>query len=970
MSTPINNKDTAFNQAWDNLNQGGFQADQSYGRPKIQAVNPHNMMSGAQSSYKNHQAYKDISNSTSVPSITTTRPLLPAQTPLMECYSWHNNNNKQHETITINSGQFYPQNPQTNGAQCYPQNPQTNGAQLYPQNPQTNGAQFYPQNPQTNGAQFYPQNPQTNGAQFYPQNPQTNGAQCYPQNPQTNGAQLYPQNPQTNGAQCYPQNPQTNGAQLYPQNPQTNGAQFYPQNPQTNGAQFYPQNPQTNGAQFYPQNPQTNGAQLYPQNPQTNGAQLYPQNPQTNGAQFYPQTSSGELVVNNAPYGHRYTASTSSLPNNSYQTSTAPPQIQHTYSQTKRTDSPLTTLTTLIRCFQTPKEKTLALTGNLPNLQPKSSTNATKPAPVQAGLEPTERTDSIPTARIRGFQTPKEKTPALTGNLPNLQQKSSTNVTKPAPAQAGLEPTERTDSIPTARIRGFQTPKEKTPALTGNLPNLQQKPSTNTTKPAPAQAGLEPTERTDSTLTARIRSSQTPKEKTPALTGNLPNLQQKPSTNTTKPAPAQAGLEPTKRTDSTLTARIRSSQTPKEKTPALTGNLPNLQQKPSTNTTKPAPAQAGLEPTKRTDSTLTARIRGFQTPKEKTSELASLAWKNISFPEFPIMEERHQELRQVGDVMLPAPPSVTSAEEAKKLLRKEYDNQLQEINFLWIGWQYEHTKESAFTNKRIPIYGSRKNEFREDLNLQLENGNLEIDQCHTPEDINKAFQDQWISMKKQGVYRYWCLRENAPNNPLPHYPGRVSVQSRARSSAIDSSILQLLHSGTMNYFIFRTIPTEKETIRNENNDYKNNADHQKEWQRLYQEILFGSKNGGQIEVPEWIRADFRYDGPCYNRLNSYHGTFFDKSIVWKAQEPLRGLNDPQVDTRAQLEERILGDWRACRLYIDGAYTTLIQDKDGKITSVDMGTVGRKTYNNSKELLELFMAGKKPYDNPSFIEFGE
>ena len=822
MSTPINNKDTAFNQAWDNLNQGGFQADQSYGRPKIQAVNPHNMMSGAQSSYKNHQAYKDISNSTSVPSITTTRPLLPAQTPLMECYSWHNNNNKQHETITINS------------AQCYPQNPQTNGAQFYPQNPQTNGAQFYPQNPQTNGAQFYPQNPQTNGAQFYPQNPQTNGAQ------------------------------------------------------------FYPQNPQTNGAQFYPQNPQTNGAQFYPQNPQTNGAQFYPQNPQTNGAQFYPQTSSGELVVNNAPYGHRYTASTSSLPNNSYQTSTASPQIQHTYSQTKRTDSPLTTL---IRCFQTPKEKTPTLTGNLPNLQPKSSTNATKPAPVQAGLEPTERTDSIPTARIRGFQTPKEKTPALTGNLPNLQPKSSTNVTKPAPAQAGLEPTERTDSTPTSRIRSFQTPKEKTPALTGNLPNLQPKSSTNATKPAPAQAGLEPTERTDSTPPARIRSFQTPKEKTPALTGNLPNLQPKSSTNATKPAPVQAGLT--------------------------------------------------------------------------SSAQASLEWKNISLPaEFPFMQVRHQELRQVGDVMLPEPPSVTNAEEAKKLLRKEFDNQLQEIDMLWIVEQYEHTKSCGLTNTCIPIKGSRKNEFKRDLELQLENGNLKIDQCHTPEDINKAFQDQWISMKKQGVYRHWCLRQTAPDNPLPHYPGRVSVQSGERSGAADSSILQLLHSGTMNYFIFRTIPTEGETVRDENNDYKNNADHQREWQRLYQEILFGSKNGGLIEVPQWICSDFRNDGPAYKNLNSYHGTFFDKNIVWKAVEPLRGLDDPQTDTRSRLEWRILDDWRACRLYIHGHYTTLIKDKDGKITSVDRGMVGHKTYNNSKELLDLFVAGKKPYDNPSFIEFGE
>ena len=582
MSTPINNKDTAFNQAWDNLNQGGFQADQSYGRPKIQAVNPHNMMSGAQSSYKNHQAYKDISNSTSVPSITTTRPLLPAQTPLMECYSWHNNNNKQHETITINS------------------------------------------------------------------------------------------------------------------------------------------------------------AQCYPQNPQTNGAQFYPQNPQTNGAQFYPQTSSGELVVNNAPYGHRYTASTSSLPNNSYQTSTASPQIQHTYSQTKRTDSPLTTL---IRCFQTPKEKTPALTGNLPNLQPKSSTNATKPAPVQAGLT--------------------------------------------------------------------------------------------------------------------------------------------------------------------------------------------------------------------------------------SSAQASLEWKNISLPaEFPFMQVRHQELRQVGDVMLPEPPSVTNAEEAKKLLRKEFDNQLQEIDMLWIVEQYEHTKSCGLTNTCIPIKGSRKNEFKRDLELQLENGNLKIDQCHTPEDINKAFQDQWISMKKQGVYRHWCLRQTAPDNPLPHYPGRVSVQSGERSGAADSSILQLLHSGTMNYFIFRTIPTEGETVRDENNDYKNNADHQKEWQRLYQAILFGSKNGGLIEVPQWICSDFRNDGPAYKNLNSYHGTFFDKNIVWKAVEPLRGLDDPQTDTRSRLEWRILDDWRACRLYIHGHYTTLIKDKDGKITSVDRGMVGHKTYNNSKELLDLFVAGKKPYDNPSFIEFGE
>ena len=623
MSTPINNNGTVFNQVWDNLNQGGYQAAQSHGRPQIQAVNPHNMMYGAQGSYEDHQAYKDMSSRTVVPSATITRPLLPAQTPLMECYSWCNNSNKQHETI--NSSRFHPQ---------------------------------------------------------------------------------------------------------------------------TNNGQYYPQ---TNNGQYYPQ---------------------------TYNGQYYPQTNNG-LVVNNVPYSHQHTTSTSStsLQNNSYQTSPSSLQIQRTHSQTKHTGSPFAALT-------------------------------------------------------RELSTPKGKTPALTYTL---------------------------------RSESATTPKEKTPALTHAL---------------------------------RSEPATTPKEKTPALT---------------------------------YTLRSESATTPKEKT---------------SFTKKRKPAQSRKVPSVR----------------------AELALKNISSPKAPSIQERHHEPIPVKDVMLPKPPSVTNIEEAKKLLKEEYKNQLQDIENLRIDKQYERKQKGLWDHTERIEEGARKKEFKDDLCLQLENGNFKIDQCHTPEDINKAFQDQWTSMKTLGVYRHWCLRKAAPNNPLPHYPGRVSIRNTGNSCGPDASIIQLLHSGTMNYFIFR--PIKEETDRNNWNDHKNNIDHQKEWQRLYQKILFGSTAGGEIDVPDWIRLDF-YGMDGYIQVNSYIGTFFDKDIVWKPKEPLKRLDSPGADTRRKLEERILGDWRACRLHTGSwHYTTLIKDEHDEITSIDSGVVKRKIYNSPRELLDLFLSGRKPYDDPSRIDFWE
>ena len=874
MSTPINNNGTVFNQVWDNLNQGGYQAAQSHGRPQIQAVNPHNMMYGAQGSYEDHQAYKDMSSRTVVPSATITRPLLPAQTPLMECYSWCNNSNKQHETI--NSSRFHPQ---------------TNNGQYYPQ---TYNGQYYPQ---TNNGQYYPQ---TNNGQYYPQ---TNNGQHYLQ---THNGQYYPQ---TNNGQYYPQ---TNNGQYYPQ---TNNGQYYLQ---THNRQYYPQ---TNNGQYYPQ---TNNGQYYPQ---TNNGQYYPQ---TYNGQYYPQTNNG-LVVNNVPYSHQHTTSTSStsLQNNSYQTSPSSLQIQRTHSQTKHTGSPFAALT---RELSTPKEKTPALTYTLrsePATTPKEKTPAlTHAIRSESATTPKEKTPALTyTLRSESATTPKEKTPALTHAI------RSDSPTTPKEKTPALTYTLRSDSA--------TTPKEKTPALTHAL---RSEPATTPKEKTPA-------------LTHALRSepATTPKEKTPALTHALR------SESATTPKEKTPAL--------THALRSESATTPKEKTPALTHAL---RSEPATTPKEKTPA---LTYTLRSESATTPKEKTSFTKKRKPAQSrkvpsvrAELALKNISSPKAPSIQERHHEPIPVKDVMLPKPPSVTNIEEAKKLLKEEYKNQLQDIENLRIDKQYERKQKGLWDHTERIEEGARKKEFKDDLCLQLENGNFKIDQCHTPEDINKAFQDQWTSMKTLGVYRHWCLRKAAPNNPLPHYPGRVSIRNTGNSCGPDASIIQLLHSGTMNYFIFR--PIKEETDRNNWNDHKNNIDHQKEWQRLYQKILFGSTAGGEIDVPDWIRLDF-YGMDGYIQVNSYTGTFFDKDIVWKPKEPLKRLDSPGADTRRKLEERILGDWRACRLHTGSwHYTTLIKDEHDEITSIDSGVVKRKIYNSPRELLDLFLSGRKPYDDPSRIDFWE
>jgi hypothetical protein len=62
----------------------------------------------------------------------------------------------------------------------------------------------------------------------------------------------------------------------------------------------------------------------------------------------------------------------------------------------------------------------------------------------------------------------------------------------------------------------------------------------------------------------------------------------------------------------------------------------------------------------------------------------------------------------------------------------------------------------------------------------------------------------------------------------------------------------------MNYFIFRPIPVEERSEHDIKYDIKSKNDHQKEWKRLHHEILFGSKDGGEIIVPYWIKNSFHH----------------------------------------------------------------------------------------------------------------
>ena len=326
----------------------------------------------------------------------------------------------------------------------------------------------------------------------------------------------------------------------------------------------------------------------------------------------------------------------------------------------------------------------------------------------------------------------------------------------------------------------------------------------------------------------------------------------------------------------------------------------------------------------------------------------------------------------VRDVILPKPPSVTTIDEAKKLLDEELDKQHKDIAALQIDSKYDHTvPETSFTNYHSKP-GSRRKEFQADLDAQYNIFIKELEKCESPEDINNKFEESVLQMQELGIYRYWCLRQPAPGNPLPHYLGRVSiVNDGGRSCGGDAAILQLLHSGTMNYFIFRPIPVEKRSELDIENGRKNKNDHQEDWKRLHHEILFGSKDGGEIIVPYWIKNSF--DGrPEHNPIaNAYNGPLFDKDIVFKPQSILRRLVTPGANTPEKLRERILSDWRACRLHTSKwHYIALIRDKEGKITSIDGGRVGLRTFKSSQELLNKFMQGEKPYNDPSLIDIWE
>lgn len=324
----------------------------------------------------------------------------------------------------------------------------------------------------------------------------------------------------------------------------------------------------------------------------------------------------------------------------------------------------------------------------------------------------------------------------------------------------------------------------------------------------------------------------------------------------------------------------------------------------------------------------------------------------------------------VRDVVLPKPPSVTTIDEAKKLLDEELDKQYKDIVGLKIDTKYDHTERSYFGDYSSKP-DSRRKEFQTDLDAQYNIFIKELEKCESPEEINNKFEESVLQMQQLGIYRHWCLRQPAPGNPLPHYLGRVSiVNNGGRTCGTDAAILQLLHSGTMNYFIFRPIPVEKKSV-DIDNEKKNKNDHQKEWKRLHHEILFGSQDGGQITVPFWIKNSFSGRPEDNPDADAYDSLLFDKDIVFKPQSILKRLVSPGANTPEKLRERILSDWRACRLHTgDWHYIALIRDKEGKITSIDGGRLGLRTFKNSQELLDKFLQGEWPYHDPSMIDIWE
>ena len=318
------------------------------------------------------------------------------------------------------------------------------------------------------------------------------------------------------------------------------------------------------------------------------------------------------------------------------------------------------------------------------------------------------------------------------------------------------------------------------------------------------------------------------------------------------------------------------------------------------------------------------------------------------------------------------PQNVSTLDEAKALLTQEYNKQKESIAQLYIEEKYDHVEKHWLSGHEILLTGSRRAEFQRDLDLQYAIVIEELNKCDLPKEINNNFHESVFQMQRLGIFRYWCLRQNAPDNPMPYYKGRVSFRNQTGiSCGPHAATLLVLHTGTMNYFIFRPISSEEDIVPdNFTGQRASRIKHQNEWKRLYAEVLFGSTKGGMIDLPDWFESDFclHVEG---NQANAYNGVLFDKRIAFKPKIGLKRKETPNTNTTQLLKERILSDWRACRLHTGTwHYITLIRNKEGKIVSIDGGNLGRRTFKNSQELLNKFLIGEKPYEQPSYIDFWE
>ena len=303
------------------------------------------------------------------------------------------------------------------------------------------------------------------------------------------------------------------------------------------------------------------------------------------------------------------------------------------------------------------------------------------------------------------------------------------------------------------------------------------------------------------------------------------------------------------------------------------------------------------------------------------------------------------------EVKISDPPTVTSRQEAFEILISECDSQIEKISqikaenintfqntYNYIGNNKESNKSNNIFNKDIKLKKKQIQQRFDELKNKI-----------TLTELNKILKEEWDYLKKLDIYRCWTLGLPSPDNPIPHWPGRVCLVPEESGTRIQSQLIpklscltQLLHLGSLSYLIWRPINSNSRS-----SSKSEKLENYQTLQTIYKNVLFGNPES------EVFKKGFEVKTSFLDNLQLIQNADQILLYFWYSMPLVYMMHSP-IDTSGKSSNYasiLQNEWKACSLKeINddkslGSFRTLIKNANGSIDSISQPySSDEKSYN--------------------------